>query len=154
MQREATQSGSLIVGRFKTTWAWLGCAILLAGCEGSTTMTHTFHNRSEDSLVLKALFDSLPWYDTATVVLPPGQMHTLYTYDMLGKCNECFGLYSPTLWIDTIEVEGRCGPLIPPQKTSIGPARLPRAAVGSGSTTRSASRTKTSNRAWRYARGT
>ena len=44
---------------------------LLAGCEGSTTMTHTLHNRSEDSLVLKALFDSLPWYDTATVVLPP-----------------------------------------------------------------------------------
>jgi len=80
---------------------------LLAGCEGSTTMTHTFHNRSEDSLVLKALFDSLPWYDTATVVLPPGQMHTLYTYDMLGKCNECFGLYSPTIWIDTIEVEGK-----------------------------------------------
>ena len=80
---------------------------LLAGCEGSTTMTHTLYNRSEDSLVLKTLFDSLSWYDTATVMLPPGQMHTLYTYDMRGKCHECFGLYSPTLWIDTIEVQGK-----------------------------------------------
>ncbi len=101
------------MGRFKTTWAWLGGAILLAGCEGSTMMTHTFHNHMEDSLVLVPRFDSLPWYDSLTVVLGPGESHTIYTYDMLGKCHDCFGLDSPTRWIDTLEVEGRTWAVYP-----------------------------------------
>ncbi|MCH1574999.1 MAG: hypothetical protein L7S67_01870, partial [Flavobacteriales bacterium] len=50
----------------------LPLVLLLAGCEGSTMMTHTFHNQSEDSIVLQARFDSLPWYDSVSVVLPPG----------------------------------------------------------------------------------
>ena len=87
--------------------------VLLAGCEGSTMMTHTFHNRSEDSIVLQARFDSLPWHDTVSVVLPPGHMHTLYTYEMLGKCLDCFGLDSPTRWIDSIEVEGEVWAIYP-----------------------------------------
>ena len=91
----------------------LPLVLLLAGCEGSTMMTHTFHNQSEDSIVLQARFDSLPWYDSVSVVLPPGHMHTLYTYDMRGKCLDCFGLDSPTRWIDSIEVEGEVWAVYP-----------------------------------------
>lgn len=95
------------MGRFKITGAWLSSAILLTACEGSTMMTHTFHNHMEDSLVLVPRFDSLPWYDSLTVVLGPGESHTVYTYDMRGKCHDCFGLNSPTRWIDTLEVQGK-----------------------------------------------
>ena len=85
----------------------LAMGLLLAGCEGSTMMTHTFHNRTADTLVIQARFDSLPWYDTVEVVLPPQELHTLYTYDMWGKCHDCFGLNSPTRWIDALEVQGK-----------------------------------------------
>ena len=40
-------------------------------------------------------------------------MYTVYTYDMLGKCTECGGLNSPTLWLDTLEVMGRTWALYP-----------------------------------------
>lgn len=89
-----------------TAFSLLVTALVLSGCEGSTMMTHTFHNRTTDTLVLLARFDNLPWYDSADVVLPPQQMHTLYTYDMRGKCHGCFGLDAPMLWVDTLELAG------------------------------------------------
>ena len=82
----------------------LALGVLLVSCEGSTMMTHTFHNRTADTLVIQARFDSLPWYDTVEVVLPPQGMQTLYTYDMLGKCHTCFGLDNPMKWVDTLEL--------------------------------------------------
>jgi len=82
----------------------LAMGLLLAGCEGSTMMTHTFHNRTADTLVIQAYFDSLPWYDTVEVLLPPQELHTLYTYDMWGKCHDCFGLDVPMNWVDTLEL--------------------------------------------------
>ena len=81
-------------------------ALLLAGCEGSTTMTHTFHNRTPDTLVLLPRFMDLPWHDAAEVVLGPEQQQTLYTYDMRGKCQDCFWLDAPMRWIDTVELDG------------------------------------------------
>lgn len=85
----------------------LPLALLIAGCEGATTMTHTFHNRTEDTLRLTAHFSGLPWYDTVDVVLLPDQPNTLYTYDMLGKCHECGDYRKPMLWLDTLELDTR-----------------------------------------------
>lgn len=84
----------------------LPLALLVLGCEGSTTMTHTFHNRTVDTLTFLARFDSLPFYGSVSVVLPPDGRHTVYTYDMLGKCTECGALRAATPWLDTLELEG------------------------------------------------
>ena len=80
----------------------LPLALMLAGCEGSTMMTHTFHNHLDDTLHFSAQWDSLPWHDTVDVAIPPGTAHTVYTYDMLGKCTRCGGLQDPTVWIDSL----------------------------------------------------
>lgn len=82
-------------------------SILLAGCEGSTVMTHTVHNRTDDTLSLIARFDSVPFQDSVRMVLPPDRQHTVFTYDMRGKCTQCWGLASPMLWVDTLELETR-----------------------------------------------
>ena len=81
-------------------------ALLLVGCEGATTMTHTFSNRTADTLTLLARFDSLPFYDSVYVVLPPAARHTVYTYDMLGKCTDCGALQLATPWLDSLELQG------------------------------------------------
>lgn len=80
-------------------------ALLVLGCEGATTMTHTFHNRTEDTLTFLARFDSLPFHDSVSVVLPPDGQHTVYTYDMLGKCTSCGALQVATAWVDTLELQ-------------------------------------------------
>ena len=84
----------------------LPLALLVLGCEGSTTMTHTFHYRTVDTPTFLARFDSLPFYDSVSVVLPPDGRHTVYTYDMLGKCTECDAVRAATPWLDTVELEG------------------------------------------------
>lgn len=81
-------------------------ALLLVGCEGATTMTHTFHNRTADTLMLLARFDSLPFYDSVHVVLPPEERYTVYTYDMLGKCTDCGALQLAMPWLDSLELQG------------------------------------------------
>lgn len=88
------------------TRAWMACVVLaFASCEGATTMTHTFHNRTQDTLTLLAQFDSLPFFDSVPAVLPPNAQHTVYTYDMLGKCTNCGALQAATPWLDTLELE-------------------------------------------------
>ena len=69
-------------------------------------MTHTFRNRTSDTLVLFPRFMDLPSHDAVEVVLGPEQQQTLYTYDMRGKCQDCFGLDAPMRWIDTVELDG------------------------------------------------
>lgn len=88
------------------TRAWMACVVLaFAGCEGATTMTHTFHNRTPDTLTLLARLDSLPFFDSVPVVLPPDAQHTVYSYDMLGKCTNCGALQAATPWLDTLELD-------------------------------------------------
>jgi len=79
-------------------------ALLFAGCEGATTMTHTFHNRTQDTLDLTALFSELPWYDTVQVSLPPNASTTLYTLDKLGKCHDCGQYGAAAHWVDTLQL--------------------------------------------------
>jgi hypothetical protein len=79
----------------------------LSGCEGSTSMSHSFHNLLPDTLHVIARFDSLPWNDSVDVHLAPGQTFTRFTYHMRGKCSQCGDLQGATAWIDTLEVPGR-----------------------------------------------
>lgn len=80
-------------------------ALLLIGCEGSTSMTHTLHNRTQDTLSILARFDSLPFFDSVQVMLPPNARHTVYTYEMLGKCTSCGELQLATPWLDTLTLQ-------------------------------------------------
>lgn len=79
-------------------------ALIFASCEGSTSMTHTFHNRTQDTLDLTALFSELPWYDTVQVSLPPNTSTTFYTLDKLGKCHDCAQYEAAAHWVDTLQL--------------------------------------------------
>lgn len=85
----------------------LPLVLLLASCEGRTSMTHTFWNGTSDTLRFTARFDALPWNDSIAVTLPPEGGMTLYTFDMRGKCSDCAEFGYPTRWVDTLELAGR-----------------------------------------------
>lgn len=77
-------------------------ALLLVGCEGATTMTHTFSNRTADTLDLTVHFQDLPWYDSVQVLLMPNEATIFYTADQRGKCNHCGHYMAATTWVDTL----------------------------------------------------
>lgn len=77
-------------------------ALLLLGCEGATTMTYTFSNRTADTLDLTVHFQDLPWYDSVQVLLMPNEATMFYTVDQRGKCNNCGHYMAATPWVDTL----------------------------------------------------
>ena len=88
-------------------------ALLLLGCEGATTMTHTFSNRTEDTLDLTVHLRDLPWYDSVQVLLMPNEATMFYTADQRGKCNNCGHYMAATPWVDTLILSGAAWSIYP-----------------------------------------